>query len=192
MARRNRGRVAAGVYHVWRRSAGPTEMFRDDDDRTLFCNRLASSITKYKLLCHAFVLMGTHFHLVLSVDDDVMSHAIRDTFGPYAQAFNKKWGRSGHLRAEPFKLRRIEDDADLLGAVKYVVRNPVRAHMCEQPEDWPWSSYLGSAGFTRPFRFVDDALPLGILAADRAEAQRLLRIFVTAPEPDGDNPRSRS
>jgi hypothetical protein len=135
MARRNRGRIPAGTYHVWRRSAGPIEMFRDDTDRTAFCNRLASSIAKYQLLCHAFV-----------------------------------------------KLRSVTDDADLLGNVRYIARNPVRAGFCQRPEEWYWGSYRGSAGYAQPFFFVDDSLAVGQLATRRAEAQRLLRIFVEPAE----------
>lgn len=182
MARRNRGRIPAGTYHVWRRSAGPIEMFRDDTDRTAFCNRLASSIAKYQLVCHAFVLMGTHFHLLVTVEDDLLSRVMRDAFGPYAQEFNRRWKRSGHLRGAPFKLRPVTDDADLLGNVRYIARNPVRAGFCQRPEEWYWGSYRGSAGYAQPFFFVDDSLAVGQLATRRAEAQRLLRIFVEPAE----------
>ena len=31
-------------------------------------------------------------------------------------------------------------------ACRYVARNPVRAGLCGEPSDWPWSSYRASAG----------------------------------------------
>jgi len=48
MARRPRGTVYPGIYHVTRRSAGPIEMFRDDVDRTDFCKRLEQTIVRFE------------------------------------------------------------------------------------------------------------------------------------------------
>lgn len=153
-------------------------MFRDDFDRKEFCERLAASVAKYSWTCVAFVLMPTHFHLILEVEDDVLQPGMRDLFGPYAQAFNRRWGRSGHLRAGPYKLRRIEDDRDLRGAFRYVARNPVRSKLCERPQDWHWSSYTRSAGYNRRFKFVDDSLVLGMLHENVTKARELLRDIV--------------
>jgi REP-associated tyrosine transposase len=181
MARKNRGPVYAGTYHVWRRTTGPIEMFRDDWDRTEFCNRLARAISRHQWILHAFVLMPTHFHLVLTVLDDVLQPGMRDAFGPYAQGFNRRWGRAGHLKAAPYKLRRVNDEPDLCGVVRYVARNPVRAKLCESPRDWRWSSYLGSAGYTSPFWFVDDRTVMAAFGESRTKASQLLRVFVEAP-----------
>jgi putative transposase len=178
VARKKRGDVYEGTYHVWRRAAGPIEMFRDDTDRSAFCNRLARVIAKYQWVCHAFILMPTHFHLVLTVLDNVLQPGMRDAFGPYAQEFNRRWARSGHLKAAPYGLRRIEDEADFCGVVRYVARNPVRKQLCAAPQDWQWSSYPGSAGYAEPFWFVDDRAVLAMFDDDRARASWLLRVFV--------------
>lgn len=150
-------------------------MFRDDFDRTCFCKRLVKSIDRYGWTCIAFVLMRTHFHFVLEVADDVLQPGMRDFFGPYAQEFNRRHGRYGHLRAEAYKLRRVRDDRDLRGLVKYVANNPVEAGLCELPQDWYWSSYPGSAGYAKPFHWVDDSLLLGSLHEDVTKARVMLR-----------------
>src|SRR5436305_1997806 len=181
MPRRNRGPVLAGVYHVWRRSAGPTQMFRDDVDRTSFANRLAATIRKHSWTLVAFVLMPTHFHLIVEVGDDVLQPGMRDSFGPYAQEFNRRWARSGHLKAAPYGLRRVWDEADLCGVVRYVARNPVRDNLCERPQDWRWSSYVGSAGYEKPFWFVDDRAVLAAFNENDARAASFLRLFVETP-----------
>lgn len=185
MARQSRGSVPAGVYHVWRRTNGPTNMFRDDFDRTAFCKRLARSIDKYRWSCIAFVLMRTHFHLILEVEDDVLQPGMRDFFGPYAQEFNRRHGRYGHLRGEPYKLRPIWDDRGLRAAVRYVARNPVRAKVCKQPQDWHWSSYAGSAGYVKPFPFVDDRLVLETLHQDVRRARIALRDVIEVRDVKG-------
>jgi REP element-mobilizing transposase RayT len=153
-------------------------MFVDDFDRTDFCRRLTRSIKRYGWTCIAFVLMTTHFHFVLAVEDDVLSRGMHDLFGAYAQAFNRRHGRYGHLRAEPFKLRPLFSDVGLRVVAKYVANNPVEAGMCERPQDWPWSSYAGTAGYARQFPFVDDGLLLGSIHDDTARARLMWRELV--------------
>ncbi|MES1247215.1 MAG: transposase, partial [Actinomycetota bacterium] len=111
----NRGTIYAGIYHVWRRTAGPVAMFKDDVDRTDFCNRLADTSTRYGWRCAAFVLMPTHFHLMLDLPENALQNGMHRLFGMYAQQFNRRWNRSGHLRAGPYKCRLIEGETDLLG-----------------------------------------------------------------------------
>jgi len=180
VSRHNRGPVPAGVYHVWRRTAGPVLMFRDDIDRTYFCNRLRVVIERFGWTVVAFVLMPTHFHLILEVDDDVLQPGMHALFGPYAQTFNRRHGRSGHLRAAPYKLRSILDEPDLMSTGRYVARNPVEDKLCMSASEWYWSSYLGSAGLDTPFAFVDDTILLASYHADRRRAMRELRMFVDA------------
>jgi putative transposase len=154
------------------------EMYRDDLDRTRFCRRLAITIAKHRWTLVAFVLMPTHFHLIVAVEDNRLQPGMRDAFGPYAQEFNRRHGRSGHLKAGPYKLRRLGDERSLDVAVRYVARNPVRKKLCAQPQDWVWSSYPGTAGLAPPFPFVDDELALASFDADRVKAVERLRTFV--------------
>jgi hypothetical protein len=53
----------------------------------------------------------------------------------------------------------------------------VTAGLCKKPEQWPWSSYRGTAGYTRRFSFVDDA-PIRAYFPPGAAGQRLLRAYV--------------
>jgi hypothetical protein len=163
-------------------------MFLDDVDRTDFCRRLTVAIRRFDWTCLSFVLMTTHFHFVLEVDDDVLSPGMHDLFGPYAQAFNRRHARYGHLRAEPFKLRPVYGDVGLRVAVKYVANNPVEANMVELPQEWRWSSYAGTAGYTPQFPFVDDRLLLGSLHDDSARARLLWREIVEPIDVKGTVP----
>jgi REP element-mobilizing transposase RayT len=180
MARRARGTVYAGVYHVTRRSAGPIEMFRDDFDRTDFCNRLARTITRFDWICHAFVLMTTHYHLLVQVEEDKLQPGMSVLNAGYALEFNRRYGRSGHLKGSPYGANIVETDEHLLSCVRYIARNPVEAGVCEHPADWTWGSYRGCAGYDNGFAFVTNDFILSSFHANRAKAQRLLRAFVEA------------
>jgi REP element-mobilizing transposase RayT len=59
--------------------------------------------------------------------------------GVYAQRFNRRHARYGHLFAGRYGSRVIEGEEYLERACAYVLLNPVRAGLCGQAADWPWS-----------------------------------------------------
>lgn len=155
-------------------------MFVDDFDRSDFCNRLARTIAKWLWICHAFCLMTTHYHLLVEVDEDALQPGMRYLNATYAQEFNRRHGRSGHLKGSPYGATPVETEGHFLSCVRYLARNPVEAGLCEHPSEWIWGSYRGAAGYDAGFSFVRDEVVLAYFHDDCAKAQRLLREFVEA------------
>lgn len=160
------------------RSAGPVAMFVTDDDRYDFCSRVNRTVEKYGWVCRAFCLMTTHYHLLLDVEENSLQPGMHRINGQYAQEFNKRHGRSGHLRGDRYRAEAVETDGHMLRAFRYIARNPVRAGLCKSPADWGWSNYRGSIGVDAGFSFVTDAPIHAYFGADREEAIRHLRAFV--------------
>jgi putative transposase len=177
MPRKPRGHLEAGFYHVTTKSAGPIPLFRDDTDRTDFCNRLSRTVKSKWLRCCAFCLMTTHYHLIVDVADNALQRAMQWLNGTYAQRFNRRYGRLGHLNGARYFCKQIESDAHMLRAFRYVALNPVVGGLCERPQDWPWSSYRGTAGYARGFPFVDDA-PIRSYFDKGQAGRKALRAFV--------------
>jgi putative transposase len=191
MGRPLRGTIEAGIYHVTRRSAGPIPMFHDDIDRTDFCNRLSRTITRFRWTCHAFVLMSTHYHLLLEVEENMLQPGMHLLNGQYAQQFNRRWARNGHLRGSPYGATPVETETHLLRCVRYIALNPVEGGLCSDPSEWIWGSYRGCAGYERGFSFVTNDLVLSTLHEKPTRAQRLLRVLVE-PLETGVTPVSRA
>ena len=57
----------------------------------------------------------------------------------YAQSFNLKYDRWGHLFGDRFWCRPLDAD-DLAVVCGYVLDNPVRAGICERTDEWPWAA----------------------------------------------------
>lgn len=105
--------------------------------------------------------MRSHYHLIVSVEDDVLPAAMHALNLPYARVFNKRHSLRGHVQFDRYGARRIHGRDDLLDRYAYVVNNPLKAGLCDLPEDWPWSSHAGTIGVRPAHSFVDDALVLG-------------------------------
>jgi REP element-mobilizing transposase RayT len=139
MGRVNRTSLPDGYFHVISRGVYGADVFRDGSDRRRFLRLLRTCETAHRWRCHAFCLMTTHYHLVVEAKRAALSRGIQRLNGRYAVEFNERHGRYGHLFAERFTARLIEGDEYLFDACAYVVLNPVKAGLCLQPEDWPWS-----------------------------------------------------
>jgi putative transposase len=139
VARPLRTDLPDGFYHVTARGVDGARIVRDDDDRRIFFVRLSDVVSRFEWLLHAVCLMNTHYHLVLETTRLALSNGMKRLNGLYAQGFNDRYGRSGHLFGDRFWAGPIESDEYLEAACTYVIWNPVRAELCEDPEDWFWS-----------------------------------------------------
>ena len=113
---------------------------RDDADRVAWLSILDRTVHRFDLGLRAYCLMPNHFHLVFEADLDDLSRGMHRLNGLYAQRFNRRHDRTGHLFQGRFGLRAIDDETLLLDTCEYVLQNPVRAGLCEAAEAWPWSA----------------------------------------------------
>jgi putative transposase len=136
-----------GYFHVAVRGvAARGQIFRDDDDRETFLALLRHAGRKHGWTCHAYCLMGTHYHLVLETKRDRLSSGLHRLNWHYAMYFNGRRGLFGHVFADRFSSGVIESEEYLLEACAYVLLNPVKAGLCDRVEDWPWSYSRYGAG----------------------------------------------
>ena len=71
--------------------------------------------------------MTNHYHFVVEGRRELVSRGMHRLNGLYAEAFNAKYGRSGHLWGDRFALWQVRDEEHLEATCRYVLLNPVRA-----------------------------------------------------------------
>ncbi len=133
-----------GTYHVTVRGTARADISHDDVDRRTFFVLLATARGRFGWTLHAACLMPNHFHLVVEGDLVQLSRGMHWLNGCYAQQFNRRHGRVGHLFQERFGVRVVEGDGSRERVCTYVIHNPVRAGLCETAAAWPWSWWPAS------------------------------------------------
>lgn len=146
MSRRPRLQLPGAVYHVMSRGNRRALIFQDDADHRQFLLIVRAALRRYRATCHAFCLMRNHYHLVLVTPRPNLSATMRHINGVFAQTTNRRRALTGHLFESRFRSFIIERETYLKRAVRYVVRNPVRAGLVKDPAAWEWSSYRAIAG----------------------------------------------
>jgi REP element-mobilizing transposase RayT len=133
---------ASGIYHVNACGVAKCHIFGDDTDRRLFLARLRNLAGELHWQCFVYCLMTTHFHLLVATSLDQLSKGMQRLQGPYAQRFNAKYARVGHLFQERFYAKVVTDDAHFEHAYRYICNNPVAAGLCATAADWPWTGSI--------------------------------------------------
>jgi putative transposase len=113
-----------GVYHVTARGVAHCEVFRDDVDRKLFLARMRRLASELSWKCFLYCLMTTHYHLLVATSLERLSSGMQRLQGPYAQQFNAKYARVGHLFEDRFYARVVRDELLFQRAYDYNRNNP--------------------------------------------------------------------
>ena len=180
MARPLRVCPPGAVVHVIARGNERGAIVRDDYDRQAFLSIFGHTVDRHDWLCHTYCLLDNHYHLLLEVPLGNLSLGMRHLNGVYAQRFNRRYERSGHLFQARYRSILVEKDAYLLSVCRYIDLNPVRAGIVQRPEDYPWSSYRAMAGLDQAPAFLTTEWVLSQFATSRRLAQARYRDFVAA------------
>jgi len=132
----------SGIYHVTARGVARCEIFHDDSDRHRFLERLRRVVGELRWTCFSYCLMTTHYHLLVGGELEHLSKGMQRLQAPYAQQFNARYGRVGHLFQERFHAQVVRDERHLERTYEYIRNNPVAAGMCATAADWPWSGRI--------------------------------------------------
>ena len=146
-------------------------IFRSDADRMMMLDLIGEAAERHRCRVLAYCLMDNHVHLTMHDLDGDLSKALKYVNGVYAQRFNMRHGRTGHLFEGRFWNSLLETDSYLATATEYVHRNPVEAGIVALPEEYRWSSYRAYAGLSKGEAFLEQDIVLSLYGGD----PRLLR-----------------
>ena len=148
MARKARV-VADGVPHpITQRGNHRQDVLLLSEDRRFYLETLRAKCAQHRVAILAqhrvailgYCLMTNHAHLVAIPErPDGLARALGETHGRFAQRFNRRYRRRGHLWQNRFYSCPLGRDP-LLTALAYVDLNPLRAGLVRLPEQYEGSS----------------------------------------------------
>ena len=97
MARPPRLLIPGGIYHVTARGNERGLLYRDPADNERFLDILAEVTRRQRWRVLAYCLMGNHYHLLIQTPEPNLAAGMRQLNGVYAQSFNRRHTRVGHL-----------------------------------------------------------------------------------------------
>jgi putative transposase len=176
MARRLREEIEGGVFHVYARGNAKQAIFLDDPDRLTYLRLLGETVEERNWRCLAYCLMENHVHLLLETPDANLGVGMQWFHSLYAQAFNERHGRVGHLFQGRYGAVRVRSDAQLWTVLRYLGLNPVEAGLCARPAEWAWGSYGALCGDAPVW--LDEERLLELLSGNGGDPRRQYLEFV--------------
>ncbi len=168
------------AYHVMARGNARMTLFTDDTEYQYFLKLWSRVVTSEGLACWTYCLMPNHVHLVVQPSRGNLSRAMARLNGAYAQWFNRRHRRVGHVTQGRFKAQVVQHHRYLLAVCRYVLLNPVRAGLTDDAMDWPWSSCAATLGLAvapacLDVRLLLEATGPAPVSVQRARVARLLQ-----------------
>jgi putative transposase len=147
MARPLRIEYPGAVYHIMARGSHGQRIFDDDHDRKRFLETLAEASQRTGWRVHAYVLMGTHYHLLIETPEANLVAGMKWLQGTYTQRYNGRHKQFGHLFQGRYKAVVVDGHEPVYFQVvsTYIHLNPARAGLIRIGERrlkaYRWSSY---------------------------------------------------
>lgn len=132
-------------YHVFNRGNNKQKIFFKQENYEFFLDKIHKHIEPHCDIM-AYCLMPNHFHLLVSTNESIieLTKGLQITLSSYTRAINEQESRCGSLFQQNTRKKLInvnDNGAYLKRVIDYIHENPVRAKLCDLPEDWKFSSY---------------------------------------------------
>ncbi|MBN9656538.1 MAG: transposase [Acidobacteria bacterium] len=128
------------AHHITQRGTARQLVFRTRGDRLVYLDLLREQAVFTNVRILAYCLMPNHIHLIaVPPETDSLAVLLRRVHGRFAQYFNARRRRCGHLWQNRFFSCPM-GQSHLWTAVHYVEANPIRAGLVQQPVEYEWSS----------------------------------------------------
>lgn len=155
MPRKPREISPSDVYHVMLRGVNKQRIFEQPEDYRKFVEILKTcmySDSKCQVLTqpifriYAYCLMDNHVHLLIDTLGGDLGEIIKRIAGRYAQWFNWRYKRIGHLFQDRYKSTTCFKDDYFYTLLDYIHNNPVKAGFCSKPSEYTYSSFNELSG----------------------------------------------
>jgi len=180
MPRQARLDVPGALHHIMVRGINKSAIFNDDQDRQKFLERLRENVITAGAVVYAWVLMTNHVHILFKSGKQGISVVMRKQLTWYAQYYNRRHRRTGHLFENRYKSILCDEDNYLLALIRYIHLNPVRAGIVatmSELDRYPWSGHRAVVGKTKN-DWMDISYVLTQFASRKSAARTAYRAFV--------------
>ncbi len=103
MPRKARIDAPGALHHIIVRGIEKKAVFKDSIDYRNFLDRFGKILLESRTPCFAWALMSNHAHLLLKTGMAALATVMRRLLTGYAQQFNRRHRRHGHLFQNRYK-----------------------------------------------------------------------------------------
>lgn len=168
---RNKYYFKGAISHITQHATGNEPLFLEESDYLYMLHLIKETSKGFGFSVLSFVLMLTHLHLLINLNDSELPIIMKHLFQRYALYFNDKYKRKGHVFSGAYRSALCLDETYLMAVSLYIHFNPVRAGLVENPSDYRWSSCALFVDAVEKNTFIDYKFILSLLDGDLGRAR---------------------
>ncbi len=169
-------------FHVMNRGIARRVVFRGRADIRFFLALIAYAVRRGEIEVHAFVILPTHYHLLVRSPSGRLSVALRRIQNAYVRYFNRANKRDGPLFRGRFRSRPVLSLRYRFILVRYIDHNPVAARLAAEPTRYAHGSAMRHVRARRPRWLAGWYIDEILVAARRVDPNATyVSVWGTAP-----------
>lgn len=173
MPRLARQKISHGIFHIMGRSISEIDLFKEHEDKLKYFSLIKKYQGIYIFKIYAYCLMKNHFHIMIDANGADISKIMHSINFSYAQYFNRKYNRHGHLFQDRFKSKLVTNQKYLLALSAYIHNNPAEIVGYENcPEKYEYSSLAVYLGLHKDsHELIEDEFVMSLLGKNKKKAR---------------------
>lgn len=142
MSRFPRNYIKTIFFHVITQGINKSYIFEKSEDIKYHIKTMYKLSAQHEIKIIAYCIMNNHVHMLIETYDiKELSKYMQRLNTTYAKYYNKKYNRIGYVFRDRYKSEGIYNEEQLYNCIKYIYDNPVKAGICNRPEEYPYSNY---------------------------------------------------
>lgn len=162
------------IYHIMCRTISEIDLFKDNTDKNKFINYIKKYKEIFDFKVYSYCLMPNHVHLLIYANGADISKFMHGINQSYAQYFNKRYQRHGHVFQNRFKSKVVMEE-DYLKMISFYIHNNPRSieEYNDRPYKYEYSSLAVFLGYKEDqYGILDEMFMLSLFGDNLVEARR--------------------
>lgn len=157
MSRIPRNYIKTSFFHVITQGINKSYIFERAEDIKYYIKIMYQLTQEQKIKIIGYCIMSNHAHMLIETEEiNELSKYMQRLNTKYGKYYNKKYNRVGYVFRDRYRAQGIYTEKYLYNCLRYIYNNPVKAGICKNAEDYPYSNYKKIDGeLNEDYTFID-------------------------------------
>ena len=157
MSRIPRNYIKTSFFHVITQGINKSYIFERAEDIKYYIKIMYQLTLEQKIKIIGYCIMSNHAHMLIETEEiNELSKYMQRLNTKYGKYYNKKYNRVGYVFRDRYRAQGIYTEKYLYNCLRYIYNNPVKAGICKNAEDYPYSNYKKIDGeLDEDYTFID-------------------------------------
>ena len=157
MSRIPRNYIKTSFFHVITQGINKSYIFERAEDIKYYIKIMYQLTKEQKIKVIGYCIMSNHAHMLIETEEiKELSKYMQRLNTKYGKYYNKKYNRVSYVFRDRYRAQGIYTEKYLYNCLRYIYNNPVKAGICKNAEDYPYSNYKKIDGeLDEDYTFID-------------------------------------